>query len=168
MLKINVLFIIGAYQGLLMTLVLMLRKPNRFANSFLGLLLLFLALSFLDGYFGLHDLKYPQFTLKFILLPLSTIYGMFVYHYTRAMVQNLPRIRIRPFLIHMIPFIVTLIGYSFIVLRFDPLPISNEAYHSMVVSNRNIFMIVISFNCVSGLLYTLASLRIFNRYRIKS
>ena len=157
----SIIFYLGGIQGLILTLFLFLRKKNLIAYRLLGILTMILGLIVIA--FGLqsdgiiHENPHLLVTfsrLLFLIFPL--LFLMVKYLFTRY-----DRFKLFD-LVHFIPFIVMVLLY----MDFYPLSASEKLEFIRKSSFSQVMSIIEQeFLALQGIVYSLMSLSIINRYK---
>ncbi|MTB53210.1 AraC family transcriptional regulator [Lewinella sp. W8] len=112
-----VLLLLGSIaQGVLLALLLLLRKKNQLANRFLGLLLLGFSLWLLDGFFVIGGIYRQDANYYFLPIFYSFSFGPLLYFYVRNLVNADFRFRGHQ-LWHFLPVVLQASLYGFLTLQ---------------------------------------------------
>jgi AraC-like DNA-binding protein len=112
-----VLLLLGSIsQGLLLALLLIIRKKNRLANRLLGILLVGFSLWLLDGFFVIGGIYQQDPDFYFLPIFYSFSFGPLLYFYVRSLVNADFRFG-RTSLLHFLPVVVQAGLYGFLTLQ---------------------------------------------------
>ncbi len=119
----SVLILIGAAQGLFLSLALaFMRRGNRRANLFLAALLFILSLLLIDGFMNVTNYysRYPR--LLGVVWPINFLIGPFLYFYVRELSSPKRIVFSRRHLLHFLPVTVSALLLFYSVSAYEKAP----------------------------------------------
>jgi len=159
------IFLLSSIQGVLLSLVLFMRKENHAANIFLSLGILAISSElFSSAYYskGWHH-EFPWF--MGATYPVAYLYGPIFYLYTKLLAKKIERVKIIN-LLHLVPF---LIGYIIIIpIYLLPIPERINYVEKMIADQHPmIYNIYENLIPVQGIIYTVLTILLVTEYNKK-
>ena len=160
------IFLLASIQGVLLSLVLFLRKENHAANIFLSLGILVMSAELFSVVFYSREwyYKFPWF--MGFTYPAPYLYGPIFYLYTKLLTKKIERVR--PInLLHFVPFIT---GYLITLpIYFIPVPERIKYVEEKMIQNQGpvIYDIYEKLISVQGIIYTVLTILLVLEYNRK-
>ncbi len=160
---LHVIILLGAVQGLFLTVALAAKRRNRTANRILAAAMFAFSINLLTSVY--HAVGFEQVAPHFfgMAYPLPFLYGPLVYLYSVTAADRNRRLTPRDAL-HLVPFLATVIAGLPIYLMSGPDKIA--LYHRLLSGDRPLLVIVADpLKLVSGVVYATITIIFLRRHR---
>lgn len=158
----KIVFLLGGFQGLLLSVFLFTIKANKISNRLLGLLTLLWGIflfSFAMQSEGMY-IKFPHFLKTFYQL--LFVFSPLLYLQIKYLLENFKKFN-RKDLIHFLPLVISILLYADFYLLSGPdklFLIRNKTYYYEVIQ-----IIGDEIIAIQGILYSILALRLLVKYR---
>ncbi len=160
------IFAIGAFQGLFFSVILFIRRNNRSANQYLAVLLLVMAVPFLQRYLTLSGYFEAVFAMSYLRPAVLFLHGPLIYFYTASMSGGY--VISRRIVFHLLPAALVLVSQAVInSMRFESSPVigSIEDMRRSMDNFIEYYYVLLGIGSLLALGYTVRSLKILKEYR---